>query len=41
METKSREEAIECVKDHVLLIHKQIYARGSDRCTFRITKENK
>ena len=55
-----REEAIECVKDHVLQIHKQIYAkyegeqlepgshfevrientilRGSDRCTFRITK---
>ena len=22
-----REEAIECVKDHVLLIHKQIYAK--------------
>ncbi len=74
-----REEAIECVKDHVLQIHKQIYAKyngdfdriytegynsksyiyilsqlepdshfevrientilkGSDRCTFRITK---
>ena len=51
-----REEPIECVKDIVLPIHKQIYAefdgadsrfdvriestilRGSDRCTFRITR---
>ena len=33
-----REEAIECVKDHVLQIHKQIYAKYKGILTGSIQK---